>query len=85
MGITALAAAALQSAPPLAQHWFWIWLAAAAVAIALVTFFLVSKTRKQGLSLLRGVGRRFFLALLPPWRRRRPHCGVVRGRRPLAS
>jgi hypothetical protein len=66
MGITALAAAALQSAPPLAAHWFWIWLAAAAVAIALVTFFLVRKTRQQGLSLLRGVARRFFLALLPP-------------------
>ena len=66
MGVTALAAAALQSAPPLAQQWFWIWLAAAVVAIVLVAFFLVSKTRKQGLSLLRGVGRRFFLALLPP-------------------
>jgi hypothetical protein len=59
MGVTGLAAATL------AAHWFWVWLGAAVVAVALVPWFLIAKARQQGLSLWRGVARRFFLTLTP--------------------
>lgn len=65
MGITGFAAAAVSVHPAFAPHWFAVWLGAAVIAIALVTFFLLEKARRQGFSLLRSVGRRFFLALTP--------------------
>jgi hypothetical protein len=65
MGITALVAAVLDSSPGLAPYWLPIWLTAAAIAVLLASFFLFRKARAQGLSLWRGVGRRFFLTLLP--------------------
>lgn len=65
MGIIGLAAAGLSSWPALAERWLEIWLGAAALAVAAVSWFLVEKARVQGLSLLRSVGRRFFLALAP--------------------
>lgn len=65
MGITALAAAVLDSVPALAPYWLPIWLGAAVTAIALASYFLVQKARAQGLLLRGGVARRFFLTLLP--------------------
>jgi hypothetical protein len=65
MGIVALAAALLDSFPGFAPYWLPIWLTAAATAVLLASFFLVRKARAQGLSLWRGVARRFFLTLLP--------------------
>jgi len=65
MGLTVLTAAFLASVPGLAPYWLPIWLTAAVTAVLLATFFLIRKARAQGLSLWRGVGRRFFLTLLP--------------------
>lgn len=65
MGITALAAAVLDTVPGLAPYWLPIWLTAAVTAVALASLFLVLKAKSQGLSLWRGVARRFFLTLLP--------------------
>lgn len=65
MGIVALSAAALDSMPGLAPYWLPIWLGAALTAVLLASYFLVNKARGQGLSLWRGVARRFFLTLLP--------------------
>jgi hypothetical protein len=65
MGLTGLLAAALGSIPSLAPYWFAIWLGAAALACTVASLALVQKARRQGLSLWRGVARRFFLTLLP--------------------
>jgi hypothetical protein len=65
MGLTALVAAMLDSISALAPYWLPIWLSAAAAAVGLASFFLVRKARAQGLCLLGGVARRFFLTLLP--------------------
>lgn len=65
MGITALAAAVLDSVPGLTPYWLPIWLAAAVTAVLLASLFFVRKARAQGISLWRGVARRFFLTLLP--------------------
>jgi hypothetical protein len=65
MGVVGLGAAALSSWPSLAERWLEVWLGAAGMAGAVVSWFLVEKARVQGLSLLRSVARRFFLALAP--------------------
>jgi len=65
MGIAAIAAAGLESYPPLAAHWLPIWLIAAVVSCTLALFFMETKARKQGLSLRRTVAVRFFLTLAP--------------------
>jgi hypothetical protein len=65
MGITALAAVAAESYPPLAPHWLAIWVAAAVVACALALYFMEQKAHAQGLSLRRAVARRFFMTLAP--------------------
>jgi len=65
MGLTALAAAGLDSVAALSRYWLPIWLGAAAIAIGLASYFLVKKSKEQGLSLWGGVARRFFLTLLP--------------------
>ncbi|HEX7081275.1 MAG TPA: hypothetical protein VF329_09690 [Gammaproteobacteria bacterium] len=65
MGLTALMAAVLDSIPNLTPYWLPIWLAAAVAAVGLASYFFVQKARAQGLSLWRGVARRFFLTLLP--------------------
>jgi len=65
MGITALAAVAAESYPPLATHWLAIWVGAAVVACALALYFMEQKAHAQGLSLRRAVARRFFMTLAP--------------------
>jgi hypothetical protein len=65
MGITALVAAVLDSVPGLAPYWLPIWLTAAVTAVLLNSVFLFRKAKAQGLSLWRGVARRFFLTLMP--------------------
>ena len=66
MGVTALAAAALASAPTLAQSWLAIWVADAVVAALIGGWSMARKARGQGVRLSRGVARRFLLALSPP-------------------
>lgn len=65
MGITALAAAALESVPDLASSWLQIWVGAAIMACAVALFFMEEKAKAQGLSLRRAVARRFFMTLVP--------------------
>jgi hypothetical protein len=65
MGVTALAAVAAESYPPLARHWLTIWVGAAIIACALALYFMEQKAHAQGLSLRRAVARRFFLTLAP--------------------
>ena len=65
MGITALAAVALESFPPLTAYWLGIWVGAAAIACALALWFMEQKAHAQGLSLRRAVARRFFMTLAP--------------------
>ena len=65
MGITALAAVAAESYPPLTEHWLAIWVGAAVVACALALYFMEQKAHAQGLSLRRAVARRFFMTLAP--------------------
>jgi hypothetical protein len=65
MGITALAAAALEAAPGLQSAWLQIWVGAAIMAAAAALFFMEAKAKAQGLSLRRAVARRFFMTLMP--------------------
>ena len=65
MGITALAAVAAESYPPLAAHWLAIWVGAAVLACSLALWFMEQKAHAQGLSLRRAVARRFFMTLAP--------------------
>lgn len=65
MGITALAAVALESVPALQAHWLGIWVGAAIVACTAALWFMEQKARAQGLSLRRSVARRFFMSLAP--------------------
>jgi hypothetical protein len=65
MGITALAAVALESVPALERYWLSIWLGAAIVACTTALWFMEQKARAQGLSLRRAVARRFFMTLAP--------------------
>jgi hypothetical protein len=65
MGITALAAAALESVPDLASSWLQVWVGAAIMACAVALFFMEEKAKAQGLSLRRAVARRFFMTLVP--------------------
>jgi len=65
MGITALAASALESMPGLAASWLPIWVGAAIMACAVALYFMEEKAKAQGLSLRRAVARRFFMTLVP--------------------
>jgi hypothetical protein len=65
MGITAIAAVALESYPPLGAYWLVIWVGAAAIACTLALWFMEQKAHAQGLSLRRAVARRFFMTLAP--------------------
>jgi len=65
MGVVGLGAAGLVRLPALAPHWIWVWVGAAGIAALSAVAFLARKTSAQGLSLARGVAKRFFLALLP--------------------
>lgn len=65
MGIAALAAASLESIPPLQPYWLPIWLITAVLAGTVALFFMEEKARVQGLSLRRSVAYRFFLTIAP--------------------
>lgn len=65
MGLTALAAVAIESIPPLASYWLAVWVGAAIVACGAALWFMEQKARAQGLSLRRAVAKRFFMTLAP--------------------
>jgi hypothetical protein len=72
IGTTALMAAAiagrlpLGSEPRAAQRWAMIWLMEAAVALTIGVATMVQKSRRAGVPLTSGPGRRFLLSFAPP-------------------
>lgn len=66
MGTIGLAAAALASRQASAREWLAVWLLAALLALAVGVAGILLKARAAGVSLTRGAGRRFALALFPP-------------------
>jgi hypothetical protein len=66
MGAIGLAAAALASRQASAREWLFVWLLAALLAFAVGVVAILLKARAAGVSMTRGAGRRFALALLPP-------------------
>ncbi len=50
-----------------ADHWLAIWVACAAVAATNGVVCMIVKARRAGIALLSGPGRRFLVALLPPF------------------
>ena len=65
LGVVGLAAAPLAAAQPTNEGWLTTWLMAAAVAIPLGGSAILRKTRKAGVPLLSGHGRRFVLGFVP--------------------
>ena len=65
MGVSALFAALL-AASLLADQWLVVWLVDALAALAIGGWTMATKARSQGVSLSRGVARRFLLGLTPP-------------------
>ena len=65
MGVSALFAALL-AASVLADQWLAVWLVDALAALAIGGWTMATKARSQGVSLSRGVARRFLLGLTPP-------------------
>jgi hypothetical protein len=65
MGVSALFAALL-AASILSSQWLAVWLADALIALAIGGWTMATKARSQGVSLSRGVARRFLLGLTPP-------------------
>ena len=66
VGLTGLFAGVLAGLPALASHWLTIWVIAATIALIQGGLFMAKKARGQGVSLSRGVGRRFFFSVTPP-------------------
>lgn len=66
MGLVALTAAFVASVQTTDTAWILAWLGAAAVAVAGGALSLRSKAQREGLPLLRGLGRKFLLGLCPP-------------------
>ncbi len=66
MGAIGLAAAALASRQSSAPEWLFVWLLAALLAFAVGVVAILLKARAAGVSVTRGAGRRFALALFPP-------------------
>jgi hypothetical protein len=64
VGVTALVAAFLAHGRS-QEAWLTIWLAEAGVAFLVTWGAILWKTRRAGISLLRGPGRRFAFALVP--------------------
>ena len=65
MGVSALFAALLATSI-FASQWLAVWLVDALVALAIGGWAMSTKARSQGVSLSRGVARRFLLGLTPP-------------------
>ncbi len=72
IGVTALAAALIASRQPLGvtplgtQRWAMIWLIEAAVALTIGVLTMIAKSRRAGVPLLSGAGRKFLLSFAPP-------------------
>ena len=74
LGVTALAAAALAGALPVAEtygasqnRWLWTWLLEAALGATIGVAALLHKARRAGDTVTHGPGRRFGLSVLPPF------------------
>jgi len=66
MGLTALAAAALNPLPANAKAWVITWLVAAMSAFILGALAICWKARRAGTPVLTRPGRKFVLSLFPP-------------------
>ncbi|MFI5181606.1 MAG: hypothetical protein ACHQPI_09465 [Thermoanaerobaculia bacterium] len=67
MGAIGLAAAALASRQASPREWLFVWLLGALAAFAVGVVAILRKARVAGVSVTRGAGRRFALALFPPF------------------
>ena len=67
MGATALPTALIAELQPTPDRWLAVWLLDAAVAASLGVVALWWKTRRSGVSLRSGPGRKYVLSLLPPF------------------
>jgi len=65
VGTTALAAAALASVQPTTFRWLAVWLAEGVLAATIGGFAMARKSRRIGLPLLAGPGRKFLLSFCP--------------------
>ncbi len=66
MGATALPAALIAGLQPTPGRWLAVWLLDAVLAALIGIVALVHKTRRSGVSLRSGPGRKYLLSLLPP-------------------
>jgi hypothetical protein len=66
MGATALGAAWLASTQPTVLAWLVVWIAEAALAVVIASAGIVIKSRRAGIPLLSGPGRKFMLSFVPP-------------------
>lgn len=66
MGLTALPTAIIAELQPTPGRWLAAWLLDAALAAAIGLATLLRKTRRSGMSLRSGPGRKYLLSLLPP-------------------
>ena len=66
VGLTGLFAGVLAALPAFAADWLVIWVVAATVALVQGGLFMAKKARGEGVSLWRGVARRFFFSVTPP-------------------
>ncbi len=67
MGVTALPTALIAGLHTTAGRWLAVWLLDAALAASLGAVALWWKTRRSGVSLRSGPGRKYVLSLLPPF------------------
>ncbi len=67
MGVTALPTALIAGLQTTAGRWLAVWLLDAALAAGLGAVALWWKTRRSGVSLRSGPGRKYVLSLLPPF------------------
>ncbi|MDH3628189.1 MAG: hypothetical protein OEV00_07530 [Acidobacteriota bacterium] len=66
MGVVGLLATGITLFPVGQSHWQAVWFSAAAVALGLGSITLLHKSRKAGVQVYRGAGRRFLFCLTPP-------------------
>lgn len=66
MGVVALVAAAVSAGVADPGRWLLVWLVAAVLAIGIGTVTLVRKSRRAGVPLHSGAGRKYVQSLLPP-------------------
>jgi len=67
MGVTALPTALIAGLQTTPERWLVVWLLDAALAAGLGAVALWWKTRRSGVSLRSGPGRKYVLSLLPPF------------------